>query len=106
VSCAELLQDAGYEYVNIDDCWSVKSGRDNETNRLIPDPAKFPNGISGTADQIHEMGLKLGIYSSAGTETCAYYPASIGHEQIDAETWAEWGIDCESCNVSIWWIKL
>lgn len=86
-------QDAGYEYVNVDDCWSVKSGR-NANGQIVPDPTKFPDGISGTADKIHAMGLKMGIYSSAGTETCAGYPASLGYEDIDAATFAAWGIDC------------
>jgi alpha-galactosidase len=58
------LKDLGYEYINIDDCWSVKSGRDASTQRIIPDPEKFPDGISGLADQIHNLGLKVGIYSS------------------------------------------
>ena len=62
----------------------------------MPDPDRFPgNGIQGTADKVHALGLKIGIYSSAGTETCAGYPASIGYEETDAATWAEWGIDCE-----------
>ena len=102
------LQDAGYEYINstpipfihlssltnpVDDCWSVKSGRDNLTGQIIPDPTKFPSGINGVADSIHALGLKVGIYSSAGTETCGGYPASIGHEYLDAATFASWGID-------------
>ncbi|KAF2740832.1 alpha-galactosidase [Polyplosphaeria fusca] len=86
------LKDVGYEYVNIDDCWQVKDRRDSN-GRLIPDPKKFPDGISGTAKKIHDMGLKIGIYSSAGTLTCALYQASLGKEAIDAQTWAEWGID-------------
>ncbi|KAI1438226.1 glycoside hydrolase family 27 protein [Xylaria sp. CBS 124048] len=100
------FKDAGYEYVNIDDCWSVKSGRDNETQQLIPDPTRFPSGISGLAEQIHDMGFKMGIYSSAGTETCAGYPASIGFESIDAATWAAWGVDYlkyDNCNVPANW---
>ena len=61
------LKDLGYQYVNIDDCWSDKVlRRDNDTHELIPDYAKFPQGISHTAEKIHEMGLKLGIYSDAG----------------------------------------
>ena len=56
----------GYVYVNIDDAWSVKDGRDNKTQRLVPDPDKFPSGINGVADEVHSMGLKLGIYSTAG----------------------------------------
>ncbi|CZR64462.1 probable alpha-galactosidase B [Phialocephala subalpina] len=87
------LQDSGYEYVNIDDCWAVKSGRDNLTGQIIPDPEKFPSGIKGVADAIHALGLKVGIYGSAGTETCGGYPAQIGHESLDAATFAAWGID-------------
>lgn len=89
----EGLKDAGYTYVNIDDCWSVKSGRDNDTGRILPDYTKFPDGINGTAEKIHDMGLQIGIYSSAGEATCGGYPASLGHETVDAETFAEWGID-------------
>lgn len=89
------LKDAGYEYVNIDDCWSL-DGRDNATNRIRHDPERFPDGISGTAAKIHALGLKLGIYSDAGTETCAGYPASLGYESIDAKTFSDWGVDCKS----------
>lgn len=48
----------------VDDCWSVQGTRNATTGQIIPDPTKFPDGISGLADQIHSMGLKLGIYSS------------------------------------------
>ncbi|KAI1245158.1 hypothetical protein MGN70_012048 [Eutypa lata] len=98
--------DAGYEYVNIDDCWSVQDSRDSETQQIIPDPERFPDGISGLAKKIHDLGLKLGIYSSAGTMTCAGYPASIGYESIDAATFAAWGIDYlkyDNCNVPSNW---
>ncbi|RJE25968.1 hypothetical protein PHISCL_01653 [Aspergillus sclerotialis] len=87
------LKDRGYEYVNIDDCWSVMTGRDPTTKRITPDATKFPDGISGVASQIHELGLKVGIYSSAGETTCAGYPASLGYEEIDAQSFSEWGID-------------
>ena len=82
---------AGYQYVNIDDCWSTRQ-RDANGN-LVADPQKFPSGIKALADYVHSKGLKLGIYSSAGTVTCAGYPASINHEQQDANLWASWGID-------------
>ncbi|UBU09454.1 lectin [Nonomuraea gerenzanensis] len=82
---------AGYEYVNIDDCWSTRS-RDAAGN-LVADPQKFPSGMKALADYVHAKGLKLGIYSSAGTTTCAGYPASLGYEQRDAALWASWGID-------------
>ena len=93
------LRDAGYTYVNIDDCWMTRN-RDAAGN-LVPDPVKFPNGIKAVADYVHARGLKLGIYSSAGTMTCAGFPASLNHEQQDANLWASWGIDYlkyDNCN--------
>ena len=77
----------------VDDCWEVKSGRDSTTGQLLPDPTTFPEGISGVADSVHAMGLKLGLYGSAGTTPCAGYPAEIEHESLDAATFAAWGID-------------
>jgi alpha-galactosidase len=96
---ASGLADAGYQYVNIDDCWSLKE-RDAH-GRLVADPVKFPTGISGVADYVHGKGLKLGIYGDAGTQTCAGYPGSLGHEELDARTWAGWGVDYlkyDNCN--------
>jgi alpha-galactosidase len=93
------LQSAGYTYVNIDDCWMTRN-RDGAGN-LVPDPVKFPNGIKAVADYVHARGLKLGIYSSAGTATCAGFPASLNHEQQDANLWASWGVDYvkyDNCN--------
>ena len=87
------FKDAGYNYVNSDDCWSNVDGRDPTTHQLQPNYTKFPDGIVGVADKVHDMGLKFGIYSSAGTMTCGRYPASLGYEQIDAETFASWGVD-------------
>lgn len=83
------FRDLGYEYVVMDDCWSA--GR-NATGYLIADPAKFPNGIAWLADKIHALGLKIGIYSSAGIWTCARYAGSLGHEEKDAALWASWGV--------------
>ena len=85
------LKDAGYEYVVIDDCWSEKQR--NEKGELVPDHWKFPNGIKPVADYVHSKGLKFGIYSCAGTHTCAGHPGSFEHEFQDAETFAEWGVD-------------
>ncbi|HEY7048024.1 MAG TPA: NPCBM/NEW2 domain-containing protein [Jatrophihabitantaceae bacterium] len=93
------LKDAGYQYVNIDDCWLTHSRDAN--GRLVPDPVKFPDGIKGTADYVHSKGLKLGIYEDAGTATCAGYPGSLGHEKVDAQTFADWGVDYlkyDNCN--------
>lgn len=58
----------------------------------MPDEKKFPNGISHVADKIHYMGLKMGIYSSAGSMTCAHYTGSLGYEKNDADVWASWGV--------------
>ena len=86
------LRDAGYEYLVIDDCWSMRE-RDPETDRLVPDPQKFPRGIKDLADYVHGKGLKFGIYSCDGVMTCARYPGSFDHEYLDAETFAGWGVD-------------
>lgn len=89
------LRDLGYNYVNIDDCWSDKvNQRDNSTGKIRPDYVKFPQGIKHTADEIHKLGLKIGIYSDSGSLTCGGFAGSLGHEVLDAETWANWGIDC------------
>ncbi len=85
------LRDSGYEYVVIDDCWSLR--RRGSHGRIIPDPKKFPSGMKALSDYIHERGLKFGMYSDAGTKTCAGYPGSFEHEFEDAETFAEWGVD-------------
>ena len=86
------LKDYGYNYIVIDDCWSVREGRDSNGN-LIPDPEKFPNGIKALADYVHNLGFKIGIYSDAAEETCAGYPGSLGFEEQDAKLWASWEID-------------
>ncbi len=83
--------EAGYEYLVIDDCWSLKE-RDAE-GRLVADPEKFPHGMKAVADYVHAKGLKFGMYSCAGTLTCAGYPASFDHEFLDAETFASWDVD-------------
>ncbi|KAJ4462381.1 putative Alpha-galactosidase 2 [Paratrimastix pyriformis] len=84
------LADAGYVYLNLDDCWQVS--RDDK-GVIQADPKTFPSGIAALADYIHSKGLKLGVYSDAGTKTCAGRPGSLGYEQIDAQTYAKWGVD-------------
>lgn len=85
------LRDAGYEYVVIDDCWALND-RD-ENGRMVADPEKFPSGMRALADYIHSLGMKFGMYSCAGMRTCAGYPASFDREFIDAQTFADWGVD-------------
>lgn len=85
------LADLGYNYVNIDDCWS--SLLRNLKGELVPDPKTFPSGIKALADYIHDKGLKLGIYSDAGVFTCQVRPGSLYHENDDARLFASWGVD-------------
>ncbi len=84
------MREAGYQYINIDDCWQI--GRDS-SGHIIVDSIKFPHGMAYLADYIHAKGLKFGIYSDAGTKTCAGRPGSKGYERIDAQTYAQWGVD-------------
>src|SRR5664279_562015 len=84
------MKAAGYEFIVIDDCWQVS--RDDDGN-IVADPKKFPSGIKALADYVHGLGLKFGIYSDAGTKTCAGRPGSRGYEFQDARTYAKWGVD-------------
>ncbi|MFK2892393.1 glycoside hydrolase family 27 protein [Dyella flagellata] len=98
------LRDAGYTYVNIDDCWA--NGQRDKNGQLQPNPRRFPSGIKALADYIHQRGLKFGLYSSAGTSTCETrenggFPGSLDHERHDAATFAAWGVDYlkyDNCN--------
>ncbi|KAJ3678474.1 hypothetical protein LUZ60_002277 [Juncus effusus] len=86
------LASLGYKYVNIDDCWA-NYYRDNQGN-VKGNETTFPSGIKALADYVHSKGLKLGIYSSAGTRTCSNrMPGSLGYEVKDARTFASWGVD-------------
>jgi alpha-galactosidase len=82
---------AGYNYVDIDDCWMSK--KRSAGGHLVADRHKFPRGIRPVADYVHARGFKLGIYESAGRETCAHFPGSLGHEKTDATDFAAWGVD-------------
>jgi alpha-galactosidase len=84
------MKEAGYQYVNIDDLWQGE--RDAEGN-ITADPTRFHSGIKALADYVHGNGLKLGIYSDAGTKTCAGRPGSRDHELQDAKSYASWGVD-------------
>jgi alpha-galactosidase len=84
------MQSAGYQYVNIDDCWQVSRQADGT---IVADPQHFPSGIKSLADYVHKKGLKLGIYTDAGRMTCQKRPGSFEHEFQDAKTYASWGVD-------------
>jgi alpha-galactosidase len=95
------LKAAGYQYVNLDDCWALSER--NADGNLVPDPVRFPNGIKAVADYVHSKGLKFGIYTSAGTKTCneAGFPGGLGYEQKDANLFASFGVDYlkyDNCN--------
>ncbi|MFD1297801.1 glycoside hydrolase family 27 protein [Lysobacter gummosus] len=99
------LKDAGYQYVNIDDCWAYWK-RDKDGN-LKANPKRFPGGIKAIADYVHSKGLKFGIYTSAGSFTCEPkkenrgFPGGLGHEKQDAALFASYGIDYlkyDNCN--------
>lgn len=85
------MKDAGYEYIVIDDGWMTKERDSN--GHIIVNHEKFPNGIKAVADYIHSLGLKFGIYSAPGCLTCQKLMGSLGHEQIDADDYAAWGVD-------------
>lgn len=84
------MKDAGYQYVVIDDCWQVSR---DENGFIVADAKRFPSGMKALADYVHAKGLKFGIYSDAGTKTCAGRPGSQGHEYQDALQYARWGVD-------------
>ncbi|KAL1356228.1 hypothetical protein HN51_008230 [Arachis hypogaea] len=99
------LSALGYHYINIDDCWG-ELNRDSQDN-LVAKASTFPSGIKALADYVHSKGLKLGIYSDAGNQTCSKtMPGSLGHEEQDAKTFASWGVDylkydnCNNNNIS------
>jgi alpha-galactosidase len=85
------LRDAGYTMLQLDDGWMAMS-RD-QAGRQYADTSRFPHGMKFLGDYLHARGLKLGSYSSAGSQTCEGYPGSYNHEEIDASTYAEWGVD-------------
>ncbi|KAK6013331.1 hypothetical protein OSTOST_21383 [Ostertagia ostertagi] len=114
-------RDAGYVSVHVDDCWMGRQ-RDRATGKLTADPIRFPSGMHNLARyvsrlhiqkrsselvtecllQMHVRGLKFGIYEDFGTKTCAGFPGSLGHLQLDANTFAEWEVDylkLDGCNV-------
>ena len=92
-ACTSLgLKNAGYTYINIDDGYF--GGRDEKTGRLLIHPKRFPKGLKPVVDHIHGLGLKAGIYSDAGANTCGckYDNDTIargvglyGHDQQDAD---------------------
>jgi hypothetical protein len=91
VMVSEGWRDAGYTYLNLDDCWQDME-RD-ASDDLQPDPDRFPSGMKHLADYLHTRQLKLGVYTDYGTKTCMGRPGSYGHLAQDAAQFAKWGVD-------------
>ena len=98
------LKDAGYKYINLDDCWQNYTR--NEKGEIQIDEDKFFHRISPRVQQAHEKGLLFGLYSSAGNLTCQNRAGSLGYEDKDATTYKNWGVDylkyvnCYNQNIS------
>ncbi len=95
------MRDAGYRYVVIDDGWEGPE-RDGDGD-LLSDRDRFGSGIADLARRIHDLDLRFGIYTDAGTKTCAGYVGSLGYEFRDARRFASWGVDyvkIDWCNTS------
>src|SRR5208337_4335383 len=87
------MRDAGYLYINLDAGWAApQRGPHGE---LQPDPDRFPDGIAAVVRYAHDRGMRFGLYASPYDEDCGTQPAlaSAGHETIDAQTFAGWGVD-------------
>lgn len=87
------MRDAGYRYVNLDAGWAAP--RRGPRGELQADPGRFPDGIGALARYAHDRGMLLGVYASPYDEICGQDPAlgSAGHEAVDAQTFAAWGVD-------------
>ncbi len=85
------LLDAGYKYINLDDCW--QSSMRTADGKLQGDLTRFPRGMKPLIEEINDLGFKVGLYTSNGTLTCEDLPASLYNEAVDADTLAEWGVE-------------
>lgn len=82
--------EAGYNTLVIDDNWQKD---ERVCGHIVPDEERFPSGMKALADYVHSKGLRFGLYSAAGVRTCCNKPGSFGYEYVDAEDFADWGID-------------
>ena len=102
------LVDAGYTFLNTDDCWMAQrsplamTSTDNTSvegvvaiynGTIGVDSARFPSGIAALSSYIHARGLKMGLYTAQCSTTCQFRPGSYEHEALDASTFCEWGAD-------------
>jgi len=90
---------AGYDIINLSEAWPATARAANGS--LMADPVRFPHGVAWLADYIHARGLRFGIYLDVGESTCAGFPGSLGHEELDVATIVSWGADylwLDGCN--------
>ena len=90
---------AGYDLINLSEGWPATARAPNGS--LVADPVRFPHGVAWLSDYIHSRGMRFGIYLDVGNLTCAGFPGSFGHEELDVATIVAWGADyvwLDGCN--------
>lgn len=91
---------AGYDQMNLDDCWSTFDRAANGS--MVWDSTKFPKGLPWLTSYLKKLGFKAGIYTDAGLKSCGGYPGAYGYEELDGKTFASWGFDylkVDGCNM-------
>ena len=104
---AEGYKEAGYLGVHMDDCWEANT-RDPNTNELYANTTRFPSGLAELGKYIHNKGLKFGLYTDEGAYTCGGYQGSQHNEELDAQTFAKWGVDyikVDGCTSNLTYLK-
>lgn len=94
------LLEAGYNRLNLDDCWSL--GERAVNGSMQWNPEKFPRGLPWLTSYLKSLGFQAGIYTDAGLKSCGGYPGAYGYEELDASTFASWGFDylkLDGCNM-------
>lgn len=89
------LYECGWNHIMMDDLWQGTRKADGTPQ---PNASRFPNGLKTVADYVHQNGMKFGLYTDAAGRTCAGAFGSYGYEEIDAKTYAEWGVDVVKCD--------
>lgn len=89
------LYECGWNHIMMDDLWQGTRKADGTPQ---PNASRFPNGLKTVADYVHQNGMKFGLYTDAADRTCAGAFGSYGYEEIDAKTYAEWGVDVVKCD--------
>lgn len=90
------LFDCGWNHIMMDDRWQADSRAAD--GKPLPNPTRFPNGLKSVADYVHNNGMRFGIYTDAANKTCAGAFGTYGYEVIDANQYAEWGVDVVKCD--------